>query len=406
MNRGLFADRFMWGTATAGYQIEGGGTNTDWWRFEHADGTTAKEPCGAACDSWNRFEEDLDLIAELGLNSYRFSVEWARIEPEQGVFSDDALHHYRRVLEGCHERSILPVVTLHHFTLPLWVADAGGFENPAIASWMGAYARVVAHALGDLIGVACTINEPNIVALMGYAMGEFPPQVTDLARFANVNEALRSCHVTIRDELRAGPGDFPIGLCLSMQEYEAVEGGEELRAMFLDEMEHKYFASVDDADDFLGVQCYTKIFLGPAGLVATDGETTAMGYLYWPQSVEYCVRRAASFIHLPILITENGIGTDDDAQRIRYLRDALKGLDNVIGEGIDVRGYFQWSLLDNFEWMLGYEPKFGIVAVDRSTFKRTPKPSARWYSDAARDFLSRRTGWYGANGTPVPRPSA
>jgi beta-glucosidase len=381
-----FPHDFLWGTATSAYQIEGGGVNTDWWRFELAEGTGAVEPSGNACDSWNRFEEDLDLIASLGLNSFRLSVEWARIEPQQGVISDAALEHYRRVLEGCHQRSILPVVTLHHFTLPLWVADAGGFESPHIASWMGDYASLVGNALGDLIGIACTINEPNIVALMGYFLARFPPQVTDWERFSSVNRAMRECHGAIRDALRASPGDFPIGLCLSMQEYEAVDGAHDLLAVFLDEMEDQYLRSTSKDDDFLGVQCYTKILMGPDGMVRPTGETTEMGYLFWPQSVEYCVRRAAQAVEIPIIVTENGIGTDDDSQRIRYLRDALQGLKSTIDDGIDVRGYFQWSLLDNFEWTLGYRPKFGLVAVDRDTFMRTPKPSAQWYADATRDF--------------------
>ena len=276
-------------------------------------------------------------------------------------------------------------MTLHHFTLPIWVADAGGFENPNIAAWMGDYARTVAEALGDKIGVDCTVNEPNIVALMGYLMGDFPPGASNWDRFSKVNTAMRACHLAMGDALRGVDGDFPIGLCLSMQEYEAIDGAHDLVASLLAEMEDEYLRCVGD-DDFIGVQCYTKIQLGPSGLVAPDGETTEMGYLYWPQCVEYTVRRAARETGLPVIVTENGIGTNDDAQRIRYLTEALRGVRNAQDSGVDVRGYFQWSLLDNFEWTLGYGPKFGIVEVDRKTFARTPKPSARWYAEAARDF--------------------
>jgi beta-glucosidase len=376
---------FLWGTATSAYQIEGDGRNTDWWRFEHAEGSTTEEPCGDACDSWHRYEEDLDIVQSLGLNSYRFSIEWARIEPEQGTFSQEALTHYRQVIEACQRRNILAVVTLHHFTLPLWAADAGGFENPDIKSWMATYARVVGEALGDIIDVACTVNEPNIVALLGYLLGHFPPAVTDWQRFSNVNTIMRDCHVAMRDALRAGPGNFPIGFCLSMQEWEAVEGGEDLLTMMISEMEDNYLAALSD-DDFLGVQCYTKIQLGPEGLVPATGEVTEMGYIFWPQCVEYTVRRAALATNIPIVVTENGIGTNDDTQRIRYLDLALRGLQSAMDDGIDVRGYFQWSLLDNFEWALGYGPKFGIVAVDRTTFARTLKPSATWFAQTTRDF--------------------
>ncbi len=383
-----FPSEFLWGTSTSAYQIEGGNTNTDWWRYERTPGTTAVETCGDACDSWNRYEEDLDILTSLGLNAFRLSVEWARIEPEPGVVSSESLAHYRSVLEACHERHVLPVVTLHHFTLPLWIADQGGFESPDIVNLMGNYARIVSEALGDLIGVACTINEPNIVAIMGYLRGNFPPQVTSWERFVNVNETMRSCHVAMREALREGPGTFPIGLPLSMQEYEAVPGYEERMESFRAEMEDKYLLS-REGDDYVGVQCYTKLILGPDGVVAhPDGEVTDMGYLFWPQCVEYTVTRASTMSTLPIIVTENGIGTADDAQRIRYLDEALQGLHRLLDEGLDVRGYFQWSLLDNFEWSLGYRPKFGIVAVDRITFARTKKPSAEWFAQSVRNFFT------------------
>jgi beta-glucosidase len=385
-----FPERFSWGTSTSGYQTEGGGSNTDWWRYERAEGTHCEEECGDACDSWNRYEQDLDLIVELGLNSYRLSIEWARIEPQRGVIDANALAHYRGMLEACHARDILPVVTLHHFTLPLWVADLGGFESPEIATLMEDYARVVGDALGDLIGIACTVNEPNIVALMGYLMGLFPPAQSDWQRFSKVNAALRACHVAMRDALRSTPGNYPIGLTLSMHEYEALPGGEELVERIRHETEDEYLRAVGD-DDYVGVQCYTKLVFGPDGLVARpEGELTEMGYLFWPQSVEFTIRRTASMVDIPIIMTENGIGTDDDEQRIRYLTGALAGLANVLADGIDVRGYFQWSLLDNFEWTFGYRPKFGIVTVDRTTFERTPKPSAHWYAEATRKFTTPR----------------
>ena len=387
-----FPSSFSWGTSTSAYQIEGGGTNTDWWRFERSPATVAVEVCGDACDSWNRYEEDLDLLVHFGLNSFRLSIEWARVEPQHGIFSREAIDHYRAVLEACHIRDILPVVTLHHFTLPLWVADAGGFENPEIVDWLADYARVVGDELGDLIGIACTINEPNIVAVMGYLIGMFPPQVTDNSRFVAVNEIMRRAHVAMREALREGPGTYPIGMPLSMQEYEALPGGEEKMASMRDEMEDKYLRATD-GDDYVGVQCYTKMVVGPNGVVLdSPGEKTEMGYLFWPQCVEHTVRRAAQFSSLPIYVTENGIGTDDDEQRIRYLTGALQGLHRVLEDGVDVRGYFQWSLLDNFEWSLGYRPKFGIVSVDRTTFVRTPKPSAQWYAQATRDFPRSVTG--------------
>ena len=377
-----FPSDFLWGAATAAYQIEGGGTNTDWWRFENRDGSTAAEPSGDACDSWHRYGDDVDLVASLGLNAYRFSIEWARIEPHHGQIDRAAVEHYRAQTEACRARGLAPIVTLHHFTLPLWVADAGGFENPAIAEWMGAYAATIGREFGSSIAMACTINEPNVVAAMGYLASFFPPGVSDWDRYRAVNETLRSCHRAMREALRDAPGDFPIGLTLSMAEYEATEGAEAGLAAYLEEMEDRYLDATA-GDDFLGVQCYTKHRFGPEGLIwGGEGELTAMGYPFWPQSVAYTLRRAASRTSIPLVMTENGIGTDDDDQRIRYLDEALAHLDQVRRDGLDVRGYFQWSLLDNFEWTLGYGPKFGLVAVDRTSFARTPKASAAWFANA------------------------
>jgi beta-glucosidase len=381
-----FPDDFLWGTATAAHQIEGGNTNSDWWRFEHTPHSGCRDSSGDACDSWHRYEEDLDLVSQFGLNCFRFSVEWARIEPAEGEFSRAALDHYRRVIEACHARNIIPVVTLHHFTLPQWVADAGSFTAPKIVEWMGRYAERVAAALGDGIGIGCTINEPNIVALMGYLYGVFPGTDRGWAPFCAVNATMRDCHVVMRDALKSGPGAYPVGLTLSMTEYEAVDGGEERLRTWVEEMEDKYLEAVR-GDDFLGVQSYSKTRIGPKGQLAPEPgeETTDMGYLFWPQVVEHTVRRAAQIARVPLIVTENGIATTNDQRRIDYLAEALRGLHRTIEDGIDVRGYCQWSLLDNFEWVLGYSQKFGIVEVDRETFVRTPKPSAHWFGDVARN---------------------
>lgn len=379
---------FLWGAATSAYQIEGGNTNSDWWHYEREPDTRAVETCGDACDSWHRYEEDLDIVASLGLNAFRFSIEWARIEPVRGSISREAITHYRNVIDACHARDIAPVVTLHHFTLPHWVAHEGGFESPHIVSWMADYASVISHALGESIDVACTINEPNIVSVYGYLSGLFPPRATSWNRFVRVNDTMRKCHRAMRDVLKAGPGDFPVGLPLSMQEYEALPGYEQQMESFREEMEDKYLVDLRD-DDYVGVQCYTKLLIGRDGPVSQpERETTDMGYLYWPQCVDYTVRRAITLARVPVIVTENGIGTEDDDQRIRYLSDVFEGLRGLLNDGLDVRGYFQWSLLDNFEWTLGYRPKFGLVAVDRTTFERTPKPSARWFADAVRNFVT------------------
>ena len=384
-NELIFPNDFLWGTATAAHQIEGGNFNSDWWRFEHTEGSGCRDSSGDCCDSWNRYNEDLDLVKSFGLNSFRFSVEWARIEPARGEFSMAALDHYRKVIEGCHQRGIVPIVTMHHFTLPQWVADAGGFESPEIVNWMANYTERTARALGDGIGIACTINEPNIVALMGYLFAAFPPKQRGWARFEAVNATMRDAHRAMRDALKAGPGNFPVGLTLSMSEYEAVDGAEDRMESWRRAMEDNYLEAVR-GDDFLGVQCYSKTVVGPTGQVPppAGSDLTDMGYLFWPQCVEHTVRRAAAIAQVPLFVTENGIATENDERRIAYLDEALRGLHRTLADGIDVRGYCQWSLLDNFEWVLGYSQRFGIVSVDRLNFARTAKPSAHWFGEVAK----------------------
>jgi beta-glucosidase len=381
-----FPDGFLWGTATAAHQIEGGNVNADWWAFEHAPGTPVIEPSGDACDSLHRWPEDLDLVADLGLHCYRFSVEWARIEPEPGQFSKVALDHYRKICEGARERGLLPVVTFHHFTSPRWLAEQGGFEWDDAPLRFGDYVAKTTEALGDQIGLACTINEPNIVSFMGYGLGYFPPGVAnDFQRVAHVNENFRIAHRLGSQALRAGPGSFPIGLTLSMAELEASEGGEAARDEFQEIMEDSFLRELS-SDDFVGVQCYTRFHFGPNGFSAAPegARTTTMGYEWRPECVGATVRRAAEVAGIPIVVTENGIASPNDADRVEYVTAALASLHEAISDGIDVRGYFLWSLLDNFEWALGYSQQFGIVGVDRATFERSVKPSATFFGQIAR----------------------
>ena len=225
----IFPEGFTWGVATAAHQIEGGNVNNDWWAWEHDPESGTVEPSGDACDSFHRWREDVQIVADMGLDAYRFSLEWSRIEPAEGEFSIAALEHYRRMCAACRGHGITPVVTFHHFTTPQWLAARGGWEAPDAPECFARFvARAVAH-LGDLIGWACTINEPNVVAVMGYFQGQYPPGVSeDFVRYAAVNEAMVRAHRLAVEALRAGPGDFPVGLTLSMAEIVAEDGGESL----------------------------------------------------------------------------------------------------------------------------------------------------------------------------------
>ncbi|MDQ1480175.1 MAG: beta-glucosidase [Actinomycetota bacterium] len=382
-----FPEGFDRGVASAAHQIEGGNWNNDWWAWEHAPGTACVEVSGDACDSLNRYAEDIALVRDFGFDSYRFSIEWSRIEPEDGEFSRAALDYYRRVLAACHENGIAPAVTFHHFTTPRWMAARGGWAEPEIVDRFGRFCERAVEHLGDLISLGCTINEPNVVSLLGYVMGTFPPGLADFSLYAKASEHLRDAHVRAYDVIKAGPGDFPVGLTVSMSDWWTPEGGEagleRARAMHED-----YYLDATRGNDFVGVQAYTRTRIGLDGLPMDPEPGTpiveSMNYEYWPQSLEASIRHAIDVSGAPVYVTENGIGTDDDPTRISYVTEALQGVGRCLSEGLDVRGYTYWSLLDNFEWAEGYTPRFGLVAVDRETFVRTPKPSAAWLGAIAK----------------------
>ncbi len=370
-----FPEGFRWGTATAAHQVEGANTNNDWWDWEHATDSPCAESSGDACDHWNRFESDIALLAEFGFDSYRLSIEWSRIEPADGEFSAVALDHYRRMCATCLEHHVEPVVTFHHFTTPRWLAGRGGWAEPGAAEAFARFCERATASLGDLIGRACTINEPNVVAFVGYALGLFPPGHTSVDESRRVGEILVDAHRRATHALKAGPGDFPVGLTLSMDDYQAVPPDDAAAIVARDEarelMEDPYLEAAR-GDDYFGVQCYSRLRYGPDGLLG-------------PEEGEATIRRAWDATgHVPQVVTENGVAHEDDERRIAYVERALDGVLACIDDGIDVRGYTYWSLLDNFEWAFGFAPRFGLVAVDRTTMERQPKPSARWLGGIAR----------------------
>ena len=381
---GSFPEGFIWGTATAAHQVEGGNWNNDWWAWEHAPGTPCAEPSGDACDHLHRYPGDLALLAALGFASYRFSVEWSRVEPEAGEFSTAALGHYDRMVDECLGLGMEPVVTLHHFTNPRWVAGMGGWAEPDTAGRFGSFAGTVARRLGDRVSRFCTINEPNIVATIGYLAGIFPPGDQDPGRRDLAVRVLAAGH---RQAVAAVRSASParVGLTLALPEWVAVDGGDEVLEAMRAPDEDPFFAATG-GDDFIGVQTYTRNRVGPSGLLGPEQgvPTTLMGYEFWPEALEAAIRRAHTVTSLPVLVTENGIAAADDTQRIEYVRRALEGVLRCLADGVPVQGYTYWSAFDNFEWALGYGPTFGLIAVDRATQERTVKPSARWLGEVAR----------------------
>ena len=381
----IFPQDFLWGAATSAYQVEGANYASDWWEWERAPGSPCVDVCGDACDHYHRYPDDIALLAALGFNTYRFSLEWSRIEPEENEFSRAQLDHYRRMLGTCHDNGIKPLLTFHHFTLPRWFAHRGGWEDPQSSSRFARFCEVAARHLGDLVHLACTINEPNIASVLGYINGWHPPGRSDPNAYERVTHAFVHAHELARDAIKSNSPP-PVGLALAMADWQVVEGGEaeleKIRAIRED-----IFLAAVEPDDFLGVNTYTRHQVGPEGFMPPpdDTEKTGMGYEFWPDSLQATVRRAWSRTRgKPIVVTENGIGTRDDARRIAYVEAALRGIHRCLRDGIEVRGYVYWSALDNFEWNFGYRPRFGLIAVDRATQARALKPSARWLGEIAR----------------------
>lgn len=392
-----FPAKFLFGTATSAHQVEGGNTNSDWWEWEHRDATPCAEPSGDACDFYHRYRDDIVLMAGLGFNAFRFGIEWARIEPERGEFSAAALAHYRRVLATCREHRITPIVTFHHYTLPRWLQGAGGFLLDEFPQLFEYYCARASAALGDLMAYACTINEPEGLGEGGYILGVNPPgRKGDIGAMWRVVEHVLDAHRRGAAAIRAHSG-IPVGVTLALPDlqYEdgATPGGSHVELN--SKVSNRFFELARD-DDFIGVQTYTRNRFGPEGprgphvewgkpLPAETEDITQLGQEYYPQALGNTIRRAwASTGGTPILVTENGIATADDAKRRRFIDVALREVLGCLVDGIDVRSYLYWTLLDNFEWSLGYTPKFGLVSVDRATFARTPKSSAYWLGGVAR----------------------
>ncbi|KQP56863.1 glycoside hydrolase family 1 protein [Agreia sp. Leaf283] len=399
-----FPNDFLWGASTAGHQIEGNNVNSDWWAREQV--TPGMELSGDACDSYHRYGEDIALLAEAGLDSYRFSFEWSRIEPIEGHFSRAELAHYRRMIDACLEAGVTPVITLQHFTTPQWFAEAGGWSAPEASE---KFARYVAEACTVLDGVewVVTMNEPNMQAAIMTAMKRMQqsadgswtsPTVehaTDEERqrasrnfLANADPEIGRMFVRIHHAARAVVREktsAQVGWTIAAGALTAAPGGEDKLAEIRYGKEDVFWEG-SRGDDFVGVQAYSSQEVDALGLVPhpVSPDNTLVGTSYRPDSLAMAVRHAWEVTEgVPVLITENGIATSDDEQRIRYTAEALHGLHDTIEEGVDVRGYLHWSLLDNFEWG-HWEPTFGLIAIDRETFVRTPKPSLNWLGEVAR----------------------
>ena len=420
---------FLVGAATAAHQVEGNNIHSDYWAMEHMKYGNFNEPSLDAVDHYNRYEEDIKMVAEAGLNAYRFSIEWARIEPEQGVYDENEIEHYRKVLTCCRENGVEPIVTMMHFTSPKWWMENGGWENEATVEAFKNYCQYVTEQLGDLMHYVCTINEANMGIQVAAISARYRAQMMakmqrmqqggaeekkDLEGTAqvgmNFNDMMANmqkqkeenveifgtdtlqtfvsartpegdmlvirAHQAARAAMKAVKPELQIGLTLSLHDIQAQEGGEETAAKeWVDEFTH-YVPYIKE-DDFFGLQNYSRSLIGPNGIlpVPEGAEITQMDYEYYPEGLEHVIRRVYEEMPMPIMVTENGIATADDTRRVAYIQTAMNGVENCIQDGIPVKGYMYWSMMDNFEWQKGFGMTFGLISVDRTTQTRTAKPS-------------------------------
>jgi beta-glucosidase len=382
-----FPDGFLWGAATAAHQVEGNNLNNDWWQLEHSvaarHGVAAS---GDAVDSYHRYEEDMQLLADAGFNAYRFSIEWSRIEPAPGEFSRAVLAHYRRMIDCALRLGLSPVVTLHHFTQPVWFGDGGGWLGVDAQNLFTRYVERATSILGDVEWV-CTINEPNVLAknlgaLRSVAAGESYP--FDALPDEEFGDALIAAHEAAAPIVRDRT-DAKVGWTVANQALVPAPGCEKTRHVEVQWVWEDKYLEVARRDDFVGVQSYTSQSVDEDGIVPHPDhpDNTIIGWAYRPDALGIAIRHTREVVgDVPILVTENGIATSDDERRIAYTREALEHLRTAMDDGADVRGYLHWTLLDNFEWGR-WEPTFGLVAVDPETFTRLPKPSLAWLGQIA-----------------------
>lgn len=425
-----FDENFMLGASTAAHQVEGNNTNSDYWIMENMEYSQFVEPSGDAVDHYHKYEEDIKMLADAGLNTYRFSVEWARIEPKQGEFDEKEIEHYRDMIKCCRDNGVEPVITLMHFTSPAWLIKLGGWDDEKVIELFANYAKYVTEKLGDDIKYICTINEANMRLQIGALMERFKKQM--MAKMAAAsNSAKKSedsmegqvqvglnldnpmekmkkiaegnvkafgtpephtfvsatdaagdmivirAHQAAREAIKSVNPDIKVGITLSLHDCQAVAGGEDKADKEWAEEFGHYIPYIKD-DDFFGLQNYTRTVYGPDGIVPVPEGTpmTLMDYEVYPEALEHVIRRVNKEMPgVDIIVTENGIATADDDQRVSFIDKALEGVQNCMADGIPVKGYCHWSLLDNFEWQKGYALTFGLCAVDRKTQIRSPKKS-------------------------------
>lgn len=407
-----FPSSFAWGTATAAHQVEGNNTNNNWYQWENSfdENNISRihnnDRSGIAADHWNRYPEDIELMKELGVDHYRFSVEWSKIEPDNDVFNQNALSHYRELCKALIKENITPVVTLHHFTHPIWFEKLGAFENAENTKHFIEFSEIVFNYLQDLVPIWCTFNEPSVFVAQGYFNGIFPPGKKDPALAGKVMENMLNAHVEVYHKLKSLPGakNKQVGLVKNIFQFDPyrrwhildwtfskllndIYTNEPLR--FLKTGESSFYlpgmvnnkmsnSKAVGTLDFIGLNYYSIMHvqgrLNPnEPFIFKKREQdiqTDMDYAMHPEGF-YRALHTISDLNVPIYVTENGLADRQDHIRPTFIKRYLYALNRALKDRLDIRGYFYWSLMDNFEWAEGYDMKFGLYHVDFNTQERT-----------------------------------
>ncbi len=413
MNDLKFPKKFLFGTAVASYQVEGGIYNNDWTIWENKSNSVCVEPCNEACKHYELLDQDIELLKELGIKAFRFSIEWSRVEPIEGNYDTDAINHYVEKAKKLIANDITPIITFHHFTTPEWLYKKDSWLNPNADKYFDNYVEKLMQNLPNEIEFFNTINEPGIFAFFGYfSTNKFPPGIANETKFIEASDNIMSAHKKALKTIKKYNQNAKVGMTHALQEWED-DNNNKLKEYLKYHLEDKFLdASIDD--DFIGLQTYTivrypkniflkifnslllnigfirkfilpriiQIFAGRNGAITSETRTTKMGYEYRPEAVLYNLRRLNKiFPDKEIFITENGIATDNDDERIEFVTTVLQDVHRFQAEHNNVIGYLYWSLLDNFEWDLGYQMNFGLVEVNKETYERIPHKSASWFGN-------------------------
>jgi len=422
-----FPENFLWGAATSSHQVEGNNCSNDWWKWEQEGKTQSS---GAACDHYHRFKDDFLLAKELGHNAHRLSLEWSRLEKEENVWDESEWDHYKTVLDELIKLRITPIVTLNHFTIPLWLTKKGSWLNKESVDIFARFAQKAIKELGGKVQYWITSNEPNILAFLAYYYGEWPPYHKNFSEALTVLKHMIKSHAKsyglMHECARRNNGILcpKIGIAKAVTAFHPCRtfSVSDRLSVFYRERLHNYgtVSSLINGRllipglrpetlyakktiDFIGLNYYfrqfirrnffSKSLLGEVCSLEhhpTAGKTTDMGWEIYPKGL-YELVKSFSRYKLPLMITENGIATVDDSLRQTFIEQHLDYLFRAIKEGAPVIGYLHWSLLDNFEWAEGYTKRFGLVHVDYKTQKRTAKKSARYYASIIKNSNRRST---------------